>query len=76
MFLTPMRQYLKQLSLEQMEGFEEDAGLTDYTWFTATDRAVWWENFSKSAADTRFLYAKEAASQYKYMLYTLMEAHG
>lgn len=67
-----MKQYLAQLGKEQKEGFEEDAGLTIEPKVLA-ERAIWWENFSKSIDKTRFLYAKEVATQARYVLYTIME---
>jgi hypothetical protein len=68
----PMRNYLGQVNLEQMEGFEEDAGLTISPKVLA-DRAIWWENFSRSIENTHFLYAEEVADKYRYILHTLME---
>jgi hypothetical protein len=69
---APMKQYLAQLGKEQSEGFQEDAGITIEPKVLA-DRTIWWENFSKSIENTKFLYAKEVATQTKWMLYTLME---
>ena len=69
---APMKQYITQLGKEQISGFENDAGLTIEAKELA-ERAIWWENFSKSIENTRFLYAKEAANQARYMLYTVME---
>ena len=68
---APMKQYLTQVGKEQKDGFEVDAGLTIEPKELA-DRAIWWENFSRSTGNTRFLYAKEATKQYGYILYTVM----
>jgi hypothetical protein len=68
---APMKQYLTQLGKEQKDGFEVDAGLTIEPNELAK-RAIWWENFSKSVESTKFLYTKEAARQYEYILYTVM----
>ena len=56
---VPMKQYLAQLAKEQKEAFQEDAGLTIEP-KVLEDRAIWWENFTKS--NPGFLYAKEALS--------------
>ncbi|HUP11616.1 MAG TPA: hypothetical protein VM187_05380 [Niastella sp.] len=69
---TPMRQYIAQVGKEQKDGFEADAGLTIEPKVLA-ERAIWWENFSKLIENTKFLYAKEAANQARYVLYTIME---
>jgi hypothetical protein len=68
---APMKQYLTQLDKEQQEGFQEDGGLSIEA-TTLAGRTVWWEQFSKTIANTNFLYAKEAADQYRLMLYVLM----
>ncbi len=69
---APMNQYLTQLGKEQKDGYEVDAGLTIEPKELA-ERAVWWENFSRSVENTKFLYAKDASKQYRYVLYTVME---
>lgn len=69
---APMKQYLAQLGKEQKEGFQEDAGLTIEPKVLA-ERAIWWENFSKSVEKTNFLFAKEADNQYRGILYTVVE---
>ncbi|HEX6428093.1 MAG TPA: hypothetical protein VF008_10425 [Niastella sp.] len=69
---APMKQYLTQLTKEQKEGFESDGGLVIEPVILA-GRTVWWEQFSKTIANTNFLYAKETADQYSLMLYVLMK---
>lgn len=69
---APMNQYLTQLGKEQKDGYEVDAGLTIEPKELA-ERAVWWEKFYKSVENTKFLYAKDASKQYRYVLYTIME---
>lgn len=72
-YVTPlMKQYLAQRDKEQQEGFQEDAGLTIKP-IVLAERTVWWEQFSKTVANTNFLYTKEAARNYNLLLYVLME---
>jgi len=48
---TPaMKKYLKQCSLEQKEGFAEDAGLV-ITPFQLSQRLIFWEKFQKEHSD-------------------------